>query len=88
MERSILLTQALGASRGALKANTFNEGIAQVLLEGTMAERTAPVTVNFKPQQLEELRELAEAEHRSLSQQVQYLVARGLESAYETEAAE
>jgi hypothetical protein len=62
--------------------------VAQVLLEDTMAERTAPVTVNFKPEQLAELRELAEQEHRSLSQQVQHLVARGLEVEYEAPPAE
>jgi hypothetical protein len=51
------------------------------------AERTAGVTVMFKPEQLEELRELAEAENRSLSRQIQHLVARGMEVEYETEAA-
>jgi hypothetical protein len=51
-----------------------------------MAERTAPVTVNFKPEQLAELRELAAQEHRSLSQQVLHLVSRGMELEYEQAA--
>jgi hypothetical protein len=54
---------------------------ARIFLEDTMAKRSAPVTVNFKPGELEELKQLAEQESWSLSQQVRHLV---LEAEYET----
>jgi hypothetical protein len=54
-----------------------------ISLEGHMAERTVPVTVNFRAAQADQLRELAVQEHRSLSGQVQHLVDRGLEAEYE-----
>jgi hypothetical protein len=50
-----------------------------------MAERTERVTVPFKPDQLAELRALAEQEERSLAQTVRHLVKQGLESTYELE---
>ena len=41
-----------------------------------MSERREPVTVNFRPEQLADLRKLAEQEERTLSAQVRHLVAR------------
>jgi hypothetical protein len=52
------------------------------------AERSVPITVNCKPALADELRALAETEHRSLSAQVKHLIALGLEVGYETAAAE
>ena len=51
-----------------------------------MSERREPVTVNFRPEQLADLRKLADQEERTLSAQVRHLVARGLEATYEVEA--
>jgi hypothetical protein len=51
------------------------------------AERTAAVTISFKPKQLEELRELAEAENRSLSRQIQHLIGVGMAAEYDEPAA-
>jgi hypothetical protein len=45
--------------------------------------RKEPVTVNFDPDKLASLRELAAQEERTLSGQVRHLVALGLEAAYE-----
>jgi hypothetical protein len=50
------------------------------------SERREPVTVNFKREQLADLRRLADQEDRSLAQQVRHLVAKGLEATYEVEA--
>ena len=49
------------------------------------SERREPVTVNFKREQLADLRRLADQEDRSLAQQVRHLVAKGLEATYEVE---
>ena len=51
-----------------------------------MSERRESVTVNFRPEQLADLRKLAEQEERTLSAQVRHLVARGREATYEVEA--
>ena len=54
-----------------------------------MAEHRAPhrmpVTINFEPSQLADLRRLALQEERSLSAQLRLLVARGLAAEYEPE---
>jgi hypothetical protein len=56
-------------------------------MERTMSERRQPITVNFKSEQLADLRRLADQEDRTLAQQVRHLVARGLEVEYEPEEA-
>jgi hypothetical protein len=48
-----------------------------------MAERREPVTINFKSEQLANLRQLADQENRTLAQQVRHLVSAGLRAEYE-----
>ena len=50
-----------------------------------MAERREPVTINFKSEQLADLRRLADQEDRTLAQQVRHLVSLGLAAEYEPE---
>jgi hypothetical protein len=47
------------------------------------SERREPVTVNFRVEQVADLRRLAAEEERTLSAQVRHLVSKGLEAELE-----
>jgi hypothetical protein len=57
--------------------------VEQHSTERAMAERREPVTINFKREQLADLRRLADQEDRSLAQQVRHLVMLGLAVEYD-----
>jgi hypothetical protein len=74
-----------GKISGALRFREALCIVGQQSMERAMSERREPVTVNFKREQLTNLRQLADQENRTLAQQVRHLVAKGLEAEYETE---